>query len=519
VTDDPKHDEVALSDLDDGLLSGAADNSAASEEELARLPRILRLAVLDARSSRATHLRLAAEIDSACPGLSVHRAWTERPDIATGSDLAAELDRRAVAEDRTELRSLADCVLLLSIAFPRDIGRVHDHRRVAKSLLSAFGKLSAVVGDELAGETEALVFGWAALPACSGMVRPAFVTSAVSAAALLGAQMAKRRIQAAEAEAVARSAVEEAEEDMDFNDPLASRRNPKGPADPSGEDKVVVVRLDMKNSRLKEVMRPYESAINVALPLVKLPPLQHVREPLLREFPHAAEAIDTALIDLVSRTTLKFPALLCVGPPGGGKSRFARRIGELLNVYVGRTDGSGADGSAFGGTDRRWATSEPCLPFVTIARAHHANPIVLIDEIDKAATRRDYGRLWDSLLGFLERETALRYPDPCLRTTIDLGHVSYIATANSTKELPAQLLDRFRVLRFPLPQQEDLEALLPAVIGDLARERGLDPRWIGSLSSTETNAIAVNWGGGSIRRLKRIVELVVRERDARAIRH
>src|SRR5882672_7867116 len=98
---------------------------------------------------------------------------------------------------------------------------------------------------------------------------------------------------------------------------------------------------------------------------------------------------------------------------------------------------------------------------------------LLVGEIEKAGTRADYGRLWDCIRGFLEPETNGRYPDPALRINLDLSHVSYIATANNLDPLPSPLRDRFRVIAFPKPIGEDLDALLPAVIADLAKEHGL----------------------------------------------
>jgi ATP-dependent Lon protease len=211
--------------------------------------------------------------------------------------------------------------------------------------------------------------------------------------------------------------------------------------------------------------------------------------------------------------------LLIVGEPGGGKSRFARRLGETLGLNVWREDASRADGAVFGGTDRRWHSAEPCHPFLAVAQGKTANPLVLIDEIEKAATRSDYGRLWDCLLGFLEPETNARYPDPALQTNLDLSQVSYIATANSLDPLPSPIRDRLRVVRFPKPLADDFDALLPAVTADLARERGLDERWIPPLDGFERAVIAQHWGGGSVRRLRRIVEAILRERDLRAARN
>ncbi|WP_347341944.1 AAA family ATPase [Bradyrhizobium diazoefficiens] len=158
-------------------------------------------------------------------------------------------------------------------------------------------------------------------------------------------------------------------------------------------------------------------------------------------------------------------------------------------------------------------------PKAALSRIGRANPLVLIDEIEKAATRTDYGRLWDVLLSFLESETSCRYPDPALQTTLDLSRVSYVATANRLDPLPGPIRDRFRVVTFPKPTSKDLDALLPAVLTDLAKERGLDQNWLAPLDGIEREAVAKHWPGGSVRRLRRIVEAVLRERDVRALRN
>jgi ATP-dependent Lon protease len=174
----------------------------------------------------------------------------------------------------------------------------------------------------------------------------------------------------------------------------------------------------------------------------------------------------------------------------------------------------------FGGTDKRWYSAEPCHPLLAIAQARHANPMILLDELEKAGTRSDYGRLWDCLLGFLEGETAARYPDPALQITLDLSQVSYVATAaNSLDPLPPPLRDRFRVIAFPKPCAADLDALLPAVLADLGSERRLDPRWMAPLSGDERDLVADHWRGGSVRQLRRILEVILRARDQDAVRN
>jgi ATP-dependent Lon protease len=57
------------------------------------------------------------------------------------------------------------------------------------------------------------------------------------------------------------------------------------------------------------------------------------------------------------------------------------------------------------------------------------------------------------------------------------------------------------------------------VIADLARERGLDQSWVPPLDGEEHGLAARYWRGGSVRRLRRIVETLLRERDVRATRN
>jgi ATP-dependent Lon protease len=505
----------------EAVSTGAAADSSDWDERLKGLPRLLRYAMLVGDNANHVEQRLVAEIDELCPNLPLNAAWAAVLDVGTGLALAGELDLRAVAQNEPNLRSLADCVRLLSLPMPRDTTYLGDHRRVAKALLQAFYKAARAGDEELCCDLEQFAFGWAALPACTDLL-PQHQPAAVNAA-ILGKRMAEHRIATAETAAWRRAKQEEEKRAKEATHQAIPPVEGDAPATEVVPDHhLIVARLSdaqMKNGKLKDIIGPLKSVINVPLPLVEVPPLHQVRNTLMFEFPYAVDVIDFALADLVGRTTVRLRPLLLVGDPGGGKSRFARRLGEVLGLNVWREDASRADGAVFGGTDRRWYSAEPCHPFLAIGQGKIANPMVLLDEIEKAGTRSDYGRLWDCLLGFLEPETNARYPDPALQVTIDLSHVSYVATANSLDPLPSPIRDRFRVASFPKPNADDLDALLPAVIADLARERGLDQSWVPPLDGLEHAAVARHWRGGSVRRLRRTVEAILRNRDLRAARN
>jgi hypothetical protein len=326
--------------------------------------------------------------------------------------------------------------------------------------------------------------------------------------------MAEYRIAAVETAARRRAEQEEEKRRKEEEDKKAAeafQQVPSPAMDGVHDHHLVVARLssdEMKNTKLKDILGPLKSVINAALPLVEVPPLRQVRDTLIFEFPYAVNAIDLALADLVGHATVRLRPLLLVGDPGGGKSRFARRLGEVLGVSVWREDAS-----------RAGTRLNPAIRFLAVAAGRIANPLVLIDELEKSGTRSDYGRLWDCLLGFFEPETSVRYPDPALQTNLDLSQVSYVATANSLDPLPSPIRDRMRVVTFPKPSADDLDALLPAVIADLAKERGLDQSWVPPLDGAEHTAVARYWRGGSLRRLRRIVETLLRERDVRATRN
>jgi hypothetical protein len=522
TTDDA--DDIDLpAAADDAASTGAAADSSDWNERLKDLPRLLRYAMHVTDSADHIEQRLIGEIDELCPQLPHNAAWAAALGVDAGLALAAELDHRAVTQNEPNLRSLADCVRLLCLPTPRDRTYFEDHRRVGKALVKAFQATSRHAEDELCCDLEQFVFGWAALPACTDLMPRG--ASAARNACFLGNRMAEHRVAAA-AIAVRRKVKEEEErrrkKEAEENAVEVSDQTSSAGAQAVPDHHLMVARMSsdqMKNAKLREILGPLKGVINVALPLVEVPPLHQVRSTLLFEFPYASEAIDFALADLVGRTTVRLRPLLMVGDPGGGKTRFARRLGEVLGLSVWREDASRADGAVFGGTDRRWYSAEPCHPFLAVAHGKIANPLVLVDECEKAATRSDSGRLWDCLLGFLEPETNCRYPDPALQIPLDLSQISYVATANSLDPLPAPIRDRFRVVTFPKPGAGDLNALLPPVIADLARERGLDGRWVPPLDGAEHAAVGRSWRGGSVRRLRRIVEAILRERDLRATRN
>jgi hypothetical protein len=274
-----------------------------------------------------------------------------------------------------------------------------------------------------------------------------------------------------------------------------------------------------KSTQAREAAAEFADIVGRRLPLYPAPDVAQVRSAMVAEFPYAVKMIDVVLSDLIGRDACRFRPTVIVGPPGRGKNRFVRRLGELCGLYVDWYDGAAAGDNSYGGTARRWSSGEPCKPLMVIKTCGHANPLCVVDEIDKGATSDHNGSLTKALLPMLAHETSVRFADPYVQLGIDLSHVSFILTANDDSKLPVTLKDRLRVLRMPALTQDHLPAVVAGIVADLASDRGLDSRWVPMLDGDEMEIARRLLGTGSIRRLRDIVDRLLVARETQAMRN
>lgn len=263
-----------------------------------------------------------------------------------------------------------------------------------------------------------------------------------------------------------------------------------------------------------KVTKVFADVMGKKLPLVLKPCLNGIRRTLCQEFPYAGAVIDLVLKDLMQNDHVAFRPIILAGLPGCGKTRFACRFADLLGVPHEVYNCAGINDSSFGGTARRWSSSESAMPVWMIANSKIANPMLILDEIEKADPGKNNGSLLDSLLPMLERSSAKRFFDIFLQASVDLSAVLWIGTSNDPSLLPQPLRDRCRILPFPSPTAEHLPSLAKGILGDIVNERQLDSRWIGRLTGDEIEALSAVWPGGSLRALRKYIEGVLTARDA-----
>jgi ATP-dependent Lon protease len=283
----------------------------------------------------------------------------------------------------------------------------------------------------------------------------------------------------------------------------------------------IVIMPKAKTTKLNNYQSEFKDLIDAKLPLRLARDISDVRAKLLAEYPHAVGAIELLLRDLREGEPVRLSPILLTGPAGVGKTRLVRRLfPDLLGIGLYRYDGAGTSDNMFGGSPKGWGNTVPSAPARAVNQTLIANPVVLVDEIDKAGTSSRNGRLWNALLPFLERETARAHRDVSLDADLDLSWITHIATANSIEELPAPLRDRYRIINVPAPRLADLPALAANVLRELAVENG-EEGFTRPLATDEIEVIGRAWekAGLSIRKLQKIVAGTVAARNATAVRH
>ena len=281
----------------------------------------------------------------------------------------------------------------------------------------------------------------------------------------------------------------------------------------------VIPKLEVAGtSDQKSFMGQFAQLALLRVPLVVAPDVGAVSRNLVEMWPHAVDVIHRILTDVRQGEPVRPRPTLLVSDPGSGKTRLLKAVASLLGTPSAVFPcASVADGS-FGGTPAQWSTRRASVPLELIRSNKIANPVIVLDELEKTGTSSHNGSLLHAILPMLERHTASAYFETALETNVDLSAVSFLATANDLSKLPDPLRDRFRVIHMPNPSLEHLEALVDGIVLDVLDERGVPEKFFEPLAPDEIEVVGKAWGGGSLRKLRVVVKAALDHRDAMAVR-
>lgn len=151
---------------------------------------------------------------------------------------------------------------------------------------------------------------------------------------------------------------------------------------------------------------------------------------------------------------LEITPMLLLGEPGIGKTHFARKLSALLGTGFGFVPMSSLTaGWVLSGASSQWRNAKTGKVFDTLVNGDYANPVLVLDEIDKASCDGQYDPL-GALYGLLEHDTARGFVDEFAEVPIDCSDIVWIATANEAARIPDPILNRMNVYQIEPPDRE-----------------------------------------------------------------
>jgi ATP-dependent Lon protease len=205
---------------------------------------------------------------------------------------------------------------------------------------------------------------------------------------------------------------------------------------------------------------------------------------LKKDFPHFSAVIDhigrslllqalcpkectTHSKECTTHSKIRIPApIMLYGTPGSGKTRFVNEVAKILKTPFSNIDcGNTCPKFAFSGTPPTYQNADCSKVVSAIGKHTIANPIILMDELDKLSSTNDDA--YSSLYALLEGYQAKSFHDHFYNIEFDLSHVLWFATANQLNNIPDPIISRMDLFEIENPDKNQTLKIVDSIYKDL----------------------------------------------------
>lgn len=197
------------------------------------------------------------------------------------------------------------------------------------------------------------------------------------------------------------------------------------------------------------------------------PSSAHLLSELQTQCPNFSDVLSDLVnyieLSAVGRHGLDVLPILLAGDPGVGKTHFAKSLAAVLGLpFQFVSMGTVTAGWVLSGSASSWSGARQGKVAEGLLDNELANPVVLVDELDKTGGSPQYDP-FGALLQLMERETARHFKDEFLDVELDASSVIWLATANDAERIPEYIRSRMVVYHVPAPTAEQATVIATSI--------------------------------------------------------